>query len=137
MNYQELKQEQQKKYNDLFDKVGIFWAFNEKQFNEGKEKYPLAEGEKYVDIGGGGFIRKSKLKELEAGTKAIRLWFQSENKKLKADRKKREQAVLYELSNYEAFYTGDISDAYDVLKEQGYTREEVRAVYRKNYDRYA
>jgi hypothetical protein len=42
-----------------------------------------------------------------------------------------EPIIRYELGNYEAWYTGDITDAYEVLKTYGYTREQIMAVYRK------
>jgi hypothetical protein len=48
------------------------------------------------------------------------------------DKKEREKAIEYELSNYECYYTCEIDNALDSLKEYGISREEVVRVYQKN-----
>lgn len=133
--YQQLKNERQEKYNKLFSELGVFYAFSNEQFSEGKALHPLREGEKYASMGMGGYIRNSQLDKLFAGIKVIDDWFSTENKKIKQDKAEKEKAILYELCNYECFYSGDIfgGDAWQVLKEQGYTKQEVLSVYKKNY----
>jgi len=137
MNYQQMKMEQSKRHNENITKSGVFFAFNKEQLHEGIKKYPLSEGEKYVSIGMGGFIRKNQLNGFKEQNKVIQEWARVENKKIRTQKTEAEKAILYELNNYECFYSGDISDAMDVLKEQGYTREEVQKVFKKNYSRMA
>lgn len=124
MTYGEIKAKREADTNKLFSDLGVFWAFSNKQFDENKT--PLQEGEKYVDIGAGGFMPKHNVQALTDGMKAINDTF----KNAIADSKARETHILYELNNHECFYTGDIESALDALGE-GYTSEEVQAVYKK------
>lgn len=134
MIYTELKAQRGAKYNELFTKCGVFYAFSLDQFAEGKKKNPLVEeGEKYISIGMGGYIRTSQIKALNEGMRAIDAWFSTENKAIKADQKKKEDMILYELNNYECFYTGDVTDAFETLKGEGITKAEILKVYKKNY----
>ena len=128
MKYTELKRIRDDKYNEINDKYGVFYAFSMKQFAEGQKENPLNKGEKYVSMGMGGYIRKSHLEGYLEGIKAIEDWFKVEHRNINQD-----EAILYELNNYECFYSGDISTALEVLKEQGITKEQVQAVYKKNY----
>jgi len=59
----------------------------------------------------------------------IEKWQKTEVKKAKA-----EEVILYDLNNYECFYTGDITNALEVLESLGYTPEQVRGVYHKNQE---
>ncbi len=137
MNYKQLQSEKTKKYTELMNKTGVFFAFGQDQFNEAKKKYPLSPNEKYISIGAGGYIRESNYQEWIEGLKLISKWAKEENAKIRANKKEAEKTILYELNNYEAFYTGEIEDAFEVLKLQGYTRQEVKEVYKKNYNLYA
>lgn len=123
---QALKAEHQNKVNKLLNDCGVFWAFNEQQYEEGKAKNPLAEGDKYVRIEGGGIVAASKVGQLVNGFKEIKKWFkeQTNNKKV------REKNIEYELANHEAYYTNDISETLEHLGE-GYTAEEVWSVFNK------
>jgi len=123
MKYQQIREQKQTDTNNLFTSLGVFWAFSNKQFDENKT--PLQEGEKYVDIGGGGFIPKHNVDALIEGMKTIDKTFKQATK----DAKMREKHILYELNNHECFYTGDITDAVEVLGED-YTEQEVRNVYK-------
>ena len=122
-NFKEIKAEEEKRTSELFKSCGVFWAFSKKQFDENKT--PLQEGEKYITIGGGGYMPKGKYQTLIDGNKAIDVWKKSELKKSK------EVAVAeieYELSNHECYYTGDISGAWEVLKDN-HKKELVLKVY--------
>lgn len=123
----ELKDEHQARYDQLITDCHLFWAFSNEQFNEGREKHPLKEGEKYVSIGMGGYMPKSYFEQFAKGTKELDARYKRELKHAKAD-----EAILYELNNYECFYTGDISDAMPTLEAMGYTVEQVKAVYHAN-----
>ena len=75
MNIAEIKAEKEKRWDDLITESSIFFAFSDKQFHENKT--PLQEGEKYVSIGAGGYIPKSKLKQFEDGIKTINKWYKA------------------------------------------------------------
>lgn len=130
MTYQEIKDKKQKDYNELFNSLGVFWAFSNEQFKEGydKVKPTMEEGEKLVSIGAGGYIPKHNVEALITGTKAIDETFKQQIK----DAKARETHILYELNNHEAYYTGTIEETLEALGDD-YTAEEVQAVYKKFY----
>lgn len=123
--YTAIKAEHEKRYAALFDKCHVFWAFSNEQFKEGAAKHPLQPGEKYVSIGMGGYLPKSNFDELQAGLTAIKKWKAQAMKEVKA-----EEAILYELNNYECFYSCDITDVVEHF-EGKYTEDEIRKVYRK------
>jgi hypothetical protein len=135
-NYNELKEERSKKYEELFLNLGVFYAFSMEQFKEGQRKNPLLPDEKYTSIGMGAYVRNTNTKKLFEGLESIDKWFLSENKKLKEDKQAREKVILDELVNHEAFYTGYVTDAFEVLKPLGYTKKELVEVYRKHYKNY-
>ena len=124
----EVKAEYQRLYDEAMERAGVFWAFSKEQFEENKT--PKADDEKYVSIGLGGYMPKSKLERFKLDVRAANAWKKFATKRLNPE--EREAEILYELNNYEAFYTGDIRDAYDALKDW-YTLEEVEAVYKKNF----
>jgi len=123
-----IKEQKQNKVNTLITECDMFFAFSNEQFNEGREKHPLTEGDKYVSIGMGGYMPKSKVDQFTNGMADINKWYKSALK----DNKLRVKNILYELCNYEAFYTGDISDTLDALGSD-YTHDEVLKVYKDNY----
>ena len=122
MEYEKIKEEYQKRFSKITDNVGLFWAFNREQLAEGMKKNP---SEKYVNIGMGGFMPKVNVDQFMEKTKALDAWFKEEKKKIK-----KEKMILYELNNYECFYTGDIQDAYEVLADTC-SFDEVNVVYKK------
>ena len=119
----EIKKEQEAKHTELFNAVGLFWAFSNEQFAENKT--PLQEGEKYVSIGAGGYLPKGKVDAFVDGMKEIKKWY----KKEVADNKDlRRKEIIYELGNHEAWYTGDIEDTLAALGPD-YTRKEVWKIF--------
>jgi len=130
MTYKQLQAELQAQYNSLFDKVGLFWAFSDEQFEKGKGKNPVSEGYKYVSIGMGGFYPGQNKQQYHDGIDKIRLWEKQANKELKKSREETEKAILYELNNHECFYTCNIDEVVSLFKGV-YTRQQIRAVYKK------
>lgn len=124
---QSLKKEEQEQQKILFNNCGLFWAFSDEQFQANKT--PLQDGEKYVSIGAGGYLPKSKIEMFQTGMKEISNWYKSETKKNKA---LKVDLIRYELSNHEAYYTGSIEDTLSALGS-GFTAKEVWAVYNKEY----
>lgn len=125
MKYTELKEEYQTKLSKLSDEVGLFWAFSREQFEEGKIKNPT--NGKYTSIGMGGFLPSENVKKYLSGIKTLNAWYKKAKKQVK-----REEAILYELNNYECFYSGDITDAQKALGNE-FTKEEIMKVY-KHYN---
>lgn len=125
MNYIQLRKEREQKYNDLFRECQVFWAFSNQQFNEGLEKHNLKK-EDLVTYIGGGFLPKSNVTKLEEGMDTIDKWEEDTIKEFSLV----EAHIKYELSNHECWYTGDISDAVNVLP---YPEEKVLEVYKKYY----
>lgn len=124
MNYQEIRKAKENATNKLFEECKVFWAFSKEQFEENKT--PLKEGEKYVDIGAGGFMPRGNYDTLIKGMKTIDKDFKEKMKDVKI----REEHILYELNNHEAFYTMDTQSTKDALGDD-YTIEEIIEVYNK------
>ncbi len=81
----QLREEKQKAIHELMDSCLVFFAFNDKQFNENKTA--LLEGDKYVSIGAGGYMPKSKTKFFLDDMDEIKLNFKKELKANKEARK--------------------------------------------------
>lgn len=120
-----LDKTREEKQSQLFKDCLLFWAFSDQQFLENKTK--LEPGEKYVHIGHGGYLPKGKVDQFLDGMEAINKWYKSEIKSNGLRTKK----IAYELSNHEAYYTGDIEDTLAALGPD-YTAEEVTAVFEAN-----
>lgn len=119
----EIKKEKQDAIDVLFKECGVFFAFSNEQF--ATNKVPLSEGEKYVSIGAGGYMVKDKVQQLTDGLALIKKNFK---KLMAANREMRIEHIAYELANYEAYYTGDITDTLKALGSD-YTKKEVMKVY--------
>lgn len=119
----EILQTKQKMVDDLLTDSAVFFAFSNEQFTTNKT--PLKEGEKYVAIGHGGYIPKNNLDTFLDGMENINKWYKNQVKKNKEERR---NLIIYQLGNYECFYTGDISDALEALGDT-FTRKEVIKVY--------
>jgi len=116
--YTELKQKQQEEVNNF----PMFFAFNDKQFEEGMQKLGLdpSETDKLYSAGRtGGYYRKTDAEKLFA-------MFERHRQEMKLARENDEQFIYdmfdYELSNHEYVVTGYVGDALDAL---GLTIEEV------------
>lgn len=123
---QEIKEEAQKMYSKVSNECGLFWAFSDEQFNENKT--PLKKGEKYVSIGAGGYLPKGNINNLLEGWENVEKWRKKETKLLKDATK----AILFEINNFEAFLSNDLSPVFEVFKGI-YSEEIIRDVYNKYY----
>ncbi len=119
----EIKLEKEKAIDNLIKDCLMFFAFSNEQFQENKT--PLNDGEKYVSVGMGGYMPKSKVEQYLQGIKEINIAY----KKAIKENKQREANILYELNNHEAFYTGDITDTMETLGDN-YTKTEVQKVFK-------
>ena len=113
--YAELKTRQAKELNEF---EGIFFAFNDGQFQEGMTKIglPVEDAKQIFYLGVGGYIRKDK-------SKAFHAMFERHAEE-KETRKKEEkflfESLVYELCNHEFCITLDPTNALNAL---GYNKE--------------
>lgn len=124
-----LKEELQNKISVIFKKVNLFFAFNQEQFEEGKAANPIGEGETYIRVAGGGILPKKNLITYKKKMSAAIQWYEDTIK----ENNLKEEEILYELRNHEAFYTGDIEDTCDLF-EGRYTTEEIQTIFNKHYE---
>lgn len=108
--------------SDLYEKLGIFFAFSNEQYKQG-----AVEGVKYA-TSSGMFVPKSNVDQYIEESENIR---KNGLEQLKRDHTD-EQIIIYELRNHESFYTGELDDALDVLSEYGYSYDDVNAVYKQH-----
>lgn len=79
----------------------MFFAFSEKQFEEGMQKLGVTDTKSLFRIPGDGFIRKSDYEEFSSLLDRL----DSEMKEALQDREFLIEAIEYELSNHEYGYT--------------------------------
>ena len=128
------KQEYSNLYNNKIAEIGVFFAFDEKQFNENKTPKNAKDNE-FISLGAGGYIWKGNLQKLQE-------YNAHGHQKEKQDFLKRinkKAFILYELLNHEAFYTYELDDTLDTLKDYytDITEDEISKVFRKHARKYA
>ena len=108
----------------LFKDFGAFFAFNQEQADKG-----IIKGVKYVSLGAGLYCPKVNVDNLISGLD--RVGTDGMAKDIVENGK--EGIIRRELSNFECYYTGDLTTALDVLEPYGFTDEEISKVYSDNY----
>lgn len=130
--YKEIKDKHSKNYNDIITDHDVFFAFNNNQFDEGKAKIGITDNKDLCSIGAGGYMPKVKADKM---TELLAIENKRYKKELKEAKDQKEQAILYELNNHEAFYTGRLDEV--IEKFNGiYTAEAIRATYKKFINQY-
>jgi len=124
-----LKEEYRQKTDELLRRHEVFWAFNEEQLRGGISKYNISKDNKMVSIGMGGYMPSKYLSSYLKETEELYNWYKSRLKELRKNKAELEKVILYELNNYECFYTGDIDGACEALPTV--SRKTIQAVYRK------
>jgi len=110
----------QDKIRTVFKDMGAFFAFSNRQFNEARQ-----EGIEYVALDAGLVVPKGNEQETLArleqiNKEAVSAFLKDHDK---------ESIILDSLRNYECFYTGDISDCVDEMKDFNITEQEVMEVF--------
>jgi len=119
----ELKKEQQDKRSAILNRYGIFFAFSTKQFDEQKQ-----EDVTYVSGGSGMFIPKNNVEDVKSAfAQCLKECTKEFQEQIQLD-----DYITYELANHEAWYTGDIYTALEVVQTlyPECTIEDVRRVYK-------
>jgi DNA-binding transcriptional regulator YhcF (GntR family) len=114
----------------LFDELGAFFAFSNKQFDEAKK-----EGVKYVSLGMGMIVPTDNARELVTRLDEI----QKEGIKQDIEENGKKAIIRRELFNHECFYTNDITDCVEKLEDYGYSYDDIYQVFnhiRKTEDVY-
>ena len=109
--YLKLKERQQ----EQFDKFPMFFAFDKKQLEEGKQKLGVKDNKEICKFCGGGFIRKS---DTQAFTDMLRKQDVELKKAIKNDETGEGfiyDMFLYELANHEYCITYEIDDTLDAV----------------------
>ncbi|MEH6454859.1 MAG: hypothetical protein V7749_00925 [Cocleimonas sp.] len=113
----------QNKQTELFNELGVFFAFGKEQFEEQKKA-----GVEYCTVlGAGDYVPKAKAKEFAERLSAIH----REGREKALAEKGIDRIIEEELANHECFYTGEIEDAVDALEVYDVTYDQVEAVFRK------
>ena len=124
MNLIDLKKAKDEAISKAIKDHKVFFAFSNEQFEESKTE--LQPNEKYVRLQGGGFIPElqfnSFIKEM--------VKVQDDFKKAVEENNLKEKHIIYELQNYECFYTMDPTDAINALSDF-YSKNEVVKVFQK------
>ena len=116
--------------DDLYNKCGVFWAFNDAQFKEGVAKIKAStawiDGDKLKRIPHGGFCISRHVDTFIDGLE------ETGNAGRKADIADNgiDGIIQRELGNYECQITGNITDAVSALAPYGITEEQVSAGYK-------
>jgi hypothetical protein len=118
-----MRERQQKEFSDL---PGKFFAFSDKQFNEGMQKVGLAPDDlkAIVSIGMGGFIRKDCLQGLKDHLDKSNKELQDAYASDKNGTGFLYDAFCYEMANHEYSITNDMNDTLQAL---GLTAEQVKS----------
>jgi hypothetical protein len=104
----------------LFKEMGVFFAFSNQQFDEQKK-----ENVKYISMGAGTICPQENVKEF------IKKHSDIVKNGIAQDIKENgiEAIIKRELGNYECFYTGDITDCVDALKDYDIKKETILQVF--------
>lgn len=132
LTYAQINKITQDKQTELFEANSVFFAFSDSQVLEGMAQYNITDKSLLVSLGAGMIAPRANVKAISLGLKTI----QADKKKMVKERSDIKKTILYELNNYECFYTGDITDALEALSAYDVTREQILAVYKENRNKY-
>ena len=119
------------KQNLLFESEKVFFAFSNKQMEEGKTKIEIHDNKLLCSLGAGMYCPKLNANNVVNQLDKIY------NDSIKEDIKTYgiERIIKRELSNHECYYTGDITDCIETLKNYpNITDELILKVYKKNFE---
>ena len=104
----------------LFKETNTFFAFSQKQFSEGEK-----EGITYINMGSGMLCDKRYVEKLTKGLHKIY------NDSIQQDIKENgiKNIIKRELANHEAWYTMDIKDTCDKLKDYPISKKQIKEIF--------
>ncbi len=116
-----LQDYQEKRQTELFTKLGTFFCFSPKQFNEGRK-----DGVKYSNLGAGMVTPDGT--EIELLETLDTIYIESIALDIKENGIK--GVIERELYNHEAFYTRDITSTVEELAHYPITRDEIMLAFK-------
>ena len=111
---------------ELFNKHKGFFAFSNKQVNEGISRYNLTNKIELVNLGAGLICPKIEAKALSKGLDVV----YKAGIRLDIAENGKQAIIRRELDNHEISITHDITDTMEALSGYGFTEKEVNTVYR-------
>jgi hypothetical protein len=120
----EIKTEHTDAVHNFMAECQVFWAFSNDRFDEHMKELSIDDESLVVSIGDGGFMPLKNKDKYLSGLRCMRNEY---SQKIKNENLK-EQNILYELNNHEAFYNDTITDTLEALGDD-YTESEVMAVF--------
>lgn len=132
-NYLEEKRKYDEAYNKALLETGIFFAFDRKQFDEGKKPKNAAD-KRFIALGMGSYIHEKNLVKYKDFMVKVAPALREDFLKSVS----RIDLIKAELGNFECGYTHDYSEVVALVMEYYHLSEaeavrEVRAVYNKVY----
>jgi hypothetical protein len=128
MTYQELKTQYSDNIDAIMTNNKVFWAFSTEQLEKGKKEIGILDNKDLASIGAGGFMPKANADKMFLEMAEEKKRYKKELKKAKEEK---EKAILYELRNFEAFYTGDLEEVFQCFNGL-YTKSDIIKVYKNN-----
>ena len=107
------------------DKAKAFFAFSDKQVEEGKAKQGLTDDIKLVSVGSGLICPKDTAKTLIKELDTI----YKNSIKQDVEENTKDGVIKRELYNHEAFYCGEIEQTVDALQDYPLTVEDIQKIY--------
>lgn len=116
--------------SDLFQRCGVFWAFDQDQFDEWCKTVWADSNDKLVSIGDGWYCLKKNIDALKIGLEQIR------QNAIKEDLAENgiERIIWRELANHEAQVSFDLSDVVMQLEHYWITSDQIQAEFVKYLD---
>lgn len=125
----QIKKEHQEQHAAMLKSLGIFFAFDEEQFQEQKQ-----DGVEYCGTDYGMIIPKHKMEEYKTKSREISDKYNKEIVQLFG----LDKFIADTLENQEAYYSGDLDEALEIVQATfpGCTYEDVEKVYNTNVSKY-
>ena len=135
------KAEYSNEYNKGIEESGVFWAFGKDQFNENRthKRKEIDDNSQmynnYLSIGAGGYIHKADKPKLDNFLTNIA----PKLKQQFLSKIDKNTFILYELLNHEAYYTYELDDTLDTMKNYyaDITEDYIAKIFRQHARQYA
>ncbi len=108
---------------ELFERLGVFFAFSNMQLQEGCKKVGASKDNKVAHVGAGCYVLSKNVDELLSGLDSLT----QAGIKMDIEENGIEAIIHRELGNYEYCFTYDLSDTVRALAGYGITTEQIQA----------
>lgn len=115
-----------KETSQILEKYGCFFAFSNEQFEE-----KVAQGVRYVQLVNNMFVPSEHAQTVANALSEAYARARAQD----VEENGITGVIARELSNYECYLVGDITDCVEALKSYNITREQILEVYRANWEK--